>query len=100
MGLLSRHKGEKAHKFSFVLHIHTLSWPSAATAAVQSLCVVYERGSHSGSTKRAAPSSPRSGQAAYAFEESLHLPVTLYQVRGSRNSAWLACRLATAACRH
>ena len=78
MGLLKKHKG-KGCSFTFFLHVHNLTWTSTAG----SVCVRYERGSHSGTTRAAAPAGPRSGDlATYVFEEQMlpELPATLYQV--------------------
>ena len=72
MGLLAKAKGKSTRKFSFALHVHTLT----LTSGGGSLCVTFERGSHSGSTR------PVAGlRGSYAFEEQLQLPATLYQVR-------------------
>ncbi len=79
MGLFSKHKGS-GHHYTFALHFHALSpWPADSSG---SLCVTYERGSHTGSTRAVAPASPpRQGGGSYVWEQQLQLPATLYEVR-------------------
>ena len=73
MGLFGKHKGKAKAPFTFGVLVHTLA---PFPAGLGPVCVIYERGSHSGATQ---PSSPSRGSAAYVFEQQLVVPATLYQ---------------------
>lgn len=79
MHLFSKHKG-KASSFHFYIHIHALSPFPASYGA---LAVEWHRGSSKkGSTKAVRPTrQPGTAWGTYNWEETQHVPCTLYTVR-------------------
>ena len=80
MGIFSKGKG-KPVKFDYYVLIHSLSpWPNQ----YKQLVVTWQRGSgRKGQTSAVGPSPEQPGRSwgTYQFEESLHVPCTLIQVR-------------------
>ena len=79
MGLFSKHKGA-GRSLHFFLHLHTLGpFPTASGP----LAVEWQRGSRRGCSQAAQPSRhPGKTWGDYVFEETQHVPCTLYEVRG------------------
>jgi hypothetical protein len=82
MGIFKKLQG-KGVRFTYFIHVHELSWPTPPRGVC--LCVRFERGAHTGST-RAVESVSQPSHASYVFEEQMQLPATLYQVRPSSTS--------------
>ncbi|KAK9805120.1 hypothetical protein WJX72_000185 [[Myrmecia] bisecta] len=84
MGLFGKSKSKQA-RFDFYIHIHSLTpWPARFSA----LLVHWERGSsRQGYTKAAgATTEPGRSVGTYSFEETFHVPCTLYQDSSKRSS--------------
>lgn len=77
MGLFSKHKA-KGVALHFYVHVHSLGpFPTVGPLAVE-----WQRGSRRGATRPAQPTrQPGKVWANYDFEESQHIPCTLYEVR-------------------
>lgn len=81
MGIFSKHKGKGAN-FHLFLHIHSLSPFPASRHAV---AVQWERKGKRGSTRAVAPAThPGKAWGTFEFEETQHVPCTLYPVRAGR----------------